>query len=89
MSLAGVSTLRFNRWSGRGIWQQIFGTVAGSPVPLEQASLDSTHVAPLRRQAIGQNSKIHGLADKLHRPWVLILTPANAADCTGNSFRKC
>jgi hypothetical protein len=51
--------------------------------------------APLRRrrkggageQAIGvtkcgRNSKIHGLADKLCRPWVLILTPSNTADCT-------
>ena len=51
--------------------------------------------APLRRrrkrgaaeQAIGvtkggRNSKIHGLADKLCRPWVLILTPGNTADCT-------
>src|SRR5262249_52294197 len=40
---------RFNRWSGRGIWQQIFETVAGSPEPPEQVALDSTHVksAPL------------------------------------------
>jgi len=51
--------------------------------------------APLRRwrkrgaseQAIGitkggRNSKIHGLVDKLCRPWVLILTPGNTADCT-------
>jgi transposase len=35
---------RFNRWSLRGIWQQIFETVAGSPEPPEQAALDSTHV---------------------------------------------
>jgi transposase len=35
---------RFNRWSGRGIWQQIFETVAGSPEPPEQVALDSTHV---------------------------------------------
>jgi transposase len=35
---------RFNRWSGRGIWQQIFETVAGSPEPPEQGALDSTHV---------------------------------------------
>jgi hypothetical protein len=30
----------------------------------------------------GRNSKIHGLADKLCRPWVLILTPGNTADCS-------
>jgi transposase len=35
---------RFNRWSGCGIWQQIFETVAGSPEPPEQAALDSIHV---------------------------------------------
>ena len=35
---------RFNRWSGRGIWQQIFETVAVSPEPPEQVALDSTHV---------------------------------------------
>ena len=35
---------RFNRWSGRGIWQQIFETVAGSPESPEQVALDSTHV---------------------------------------------
>jgi len=51
--------------------------------------------APLRRrrkrgaaeQAIGvtrggRNSKIHALADKYCRPWVIILTPGNTADCT-------
>ena len=35
---------RFNRWSARGIWQQIFETVAGSPEPPEQVALDSTHI---------------------------------------------
>jgi transposase len=30
----------------------------------------------------GRNSKIHGLVDKFCRPWVLILTPGNTADCT-------
>jgi len=30
----------------------------------------------------GRNSKIHGIADKFCRPWVLILTPGNTADCT-------
>ena len=30
----------------------------------------------------GRNSKIHGLVDKSCRPWVLILTPGNTADCT-------
>ena len=30
----------------------------------------------------GRNSKIHGPVDKFSRPWVLILTPGNIADCT-------
>ena len=30
----------------------------------------------------GRNSKLHALVDRLCRPWVLILTPGNAADCT-------
>jgi transposase len=30
----------------------------------------------------GRNSKIHALVDKHCRPWVLILTPGNTADCT-------
>lgn len=35
---------RFNRWSVRGIWQNIFAMVAGAPEPPEQAALDSTHI---------------------------------------------
>src|SRR4029077_4619534 len=30
----------------------------------------------------GRNSKLHALVDKLCRPWVIILTPGNVADCT-------
>src|SRR5262249_257943 len=30
----------------------------------------------------GRNSKVHALVDKLCRPWVIILTPGNVADCT-------
>ena len=88
---------RFNRWSGRGIWQHIFETVAGSPEPPEDAALDSTHAKAHRcagggeggaaEQSIGitrggRNSKLHALVDKLCRPWVIILTPGNTADCT-------
>ncbi len=35
---------RFNRRSGRGIWQSIYEAVAGSPEAPEQVALDSTHV---------------------------------------------
>jgi len=78
------------------LWQRIFETVAGSPEPPKQVALDSTHVkahqlcwrrkkgAP--EQAIGVTkggrSKLHALVDKLCRPWVIILTPGNVADCT-------
>jgi transposase len=29
----------------------------------------------------GRNSKIHAIVDKFCRPWALILTPGNTADC--------
>ena len=35
---------RFNRWSARGIWQQIFERVAGTPEPPKEVALDSTHI---------------------------------------------
>src|SRR5512132_3890703 len=88
---------RFNRWSAQGIWQSIFEAAAEPAEPPERMALDSTHVKAHRcagggkggasEQAIGitkggRNSKIHGLVDKLCRPWVLILTPGNTADCT-------
>jgi transposase len=74
---------RFNRWSGRGIFQQIFETVAGSPEPPQQVALDkhACQSTPLRwrrqrgaaEQAIGvtrggRNSKIHALVDEFCRP---------------------
>jgi transposase len=30
----------------------------------------------------GRNSKLHALVDKFCRPWVIILTPGNVAECT-------
>src|SRR4026208_2029978 len=69
----------------------------GRPRRSERMARDSTHVKAHRcagggkggasEQAIGitkggRNMKIHGLVDKLCRPWVLILTPGNTADCT-------
>ena len=35
---------RFNRWSGRGIWQRIFEAAAGLEEPPRQAAIDSSHV---------------------------------------------
>lgn len=48
---------RFNRWSARGIWQQIFETVAGSPEPPEQVALDSTHVKAHRCAGGGKGGR--------------------------------
>jgi hypothetical protein len=80
---------RFNRWSAQGIWQSIFEAAAEPAELPERMALDSTHVKAHRCAAGGKgghrnrglaspragNSKIHGLVDKLCRPWVLILTP--------------
>ena len=35
---------RFARWSARGVWQEIFESVASPDQPPEQAALDSSHV---------------------------------------------
>ena len=87
---------RFARWSERGIWQKIFAAVASPSEPPKQAALDSSHIKAHRcagggkggaeLQAIGltkggRNSKIHAIVDEFLRPWVLILTPGNTADC--------
>ena len=48
---------RFNRWSGHGIWQQIFETVAGSLEPPEQVALDSTHVKAHRCAGGGKGGR--------------------------------
>jgi len=82
--------LRYCRWRGRP------GTSARRGQHDKEDSTTTTNCgASLRwrrkrgasEQAIGitkggRNSKIHGLVDKLCRPWVLILTPGNTADCT-------
>src|SRR5258706_153817 len=48
---------RFNRWSGRGIWQQIFELVAGSPEPPDQVALDSTPVKAHRCASSGKRGR--------------------------------
>jgi transposase len=70
------------------------GGIAGAP-RRGRAGQHPCQSAPLRwrrkrgasEQAIGitkggRNSKLHALVDKLCRPWVIILTPGNVADCT-------
>jgi transposase len=56
---------RFNRWSGRGMWQEIFETVAGSPEPPEEVALDSTHVKAHRCAGGGKGGL--GTGDRYHQ----------------------
>jgi transposase len=42
---------RFNRWSGRGICQNIYEAVAQSPEPPERVALDSTQSKPIAAPA--------------------------------------
>ncbi len=56
---------RFNRWSGRGIWQQIFETVAGSPEPPEQVArwtarmLKRTAAPTAEKGGLGTGDRCH------------------------------
>lgn len=85
-SIAGASAESGNRSSR--------GRLTNSP---EQVAVDSTHVKAhrcasggkggrrSRRSAspgVGRNSKVHALVDEFCRPWVIIITAGNVADCT-------
>jgi transposase len=55
-------------------------------LPLLKAH-ERRHKGGAAEQAIGvtrggRNSKVHALVDEFCRPWVIILTPGNIADCT-------
>src|SRR5260370_15832684 len=80
-------------WAGQDGLQSLqplecAGNLAGSRQhACQSASLRWRRKRGASEQAIGitnggRNNKIHGLVDKLCRPWVLILTPGNTADCT-------
>lgn len=54
--------------------------------PCENPPLRQRRKRGAQAQAIGvtkggRNSKIHAVVDELCRPWVLVLTPGNTADC--------
>src|SRR5712691_1537025 len=54
--------------------------------PCENPPLRQRRKRGAQAQAIGvtkggRNSKIHAIVDALCRPWVLVLTPGNTADC--------
>jgi len=87
---------RFNRWSGRGRWQEIFDALVAT-VPNDTRSIDSTSIKVQRsaaggkggaqKQAIGRSrggrtTKIHGVIDSQGQLFRFILTPGNIADIT-------
>jgi transposase len=87
---------RFNRWSGRGLWQGMLDVLAGT-VADDTRSIDSTSIKVQRsaaggeggasEQAIGRSrggrtTKIHGVADSQGRLFRFTLTAGNIADIT-------
>jgi transposase len=88
---------RYNRWSKRGLWQDIFAALASCGEPqLGVAMIDSTAVPAHRAasgakgergQAIGRSrggrtTKIHALIDHAGRPLAFRLSGGNIADIT-------
>jgi transposase len=58
---------RFNRWSGRGIWQQIFETVAGSPEPPNRGRWTVLMSKPIAALAAEKGGL--GTGDRCHQRW--------------------
>jgi len=85
---------RCNRWSKRGLWQDIFAALAGCSKPPGAAMIDGVraHRAASgqrgeRGQAIGRSrggrtTKVHALIDHAGRPLAFRLTGGNIADLT-------
>jgi transposase len=87
---------RFVRWAAKGIWQEMFVTLAAASGPPAEVPIDSTDMKAHRSagggkggalaQAIGisrggRNSKLHALTDGQGRPLRFLLTGGNVADC--------
>jgi transposase len=87
---------RFNRWARRGIWENVFETLAGRGRSMHTQMIDSTHVKAHRsasggqggeaNQAIGRsrggrNTKIHAISDAKGRLVNILLTGGEAHDC--------
>ncbi|WP_229839352.1 IS5 family transposase [Sphingomonas glacialis] len=86
---------RFMRWAAKGIWQEMFVTLAATGAPPAEVLIDSTHMKAHRSagggkggrsRAIGisrggRNSKLHALTDGQGRPLRFLLTGGNIADC--------
>jgi len=85
-SLERARSLAANLRDGGGIAGTARAGGAGQH-PCQSAPLRRRRKRGASEQAIGvtkggRNSKLHALVDKLCRPWVIILTPGNVADCT-------
>lgn len=88
---------RFNRWSRRGIWEDVFYALSGASGVVDATSVDSTHVKAHRSaagakggtsKAIGRSrggraTKIHASADGAGRPVAFALTPGQIHDLVG------
>ncbi|WP_231897195.1 IS5 family transposase [Vreelandella subglaciescola] len=86
--------MRYNRWCKKGVWQQIFDTLADDP-DLEQLMIDGSIVRvhqPGSGKKTAQNAeamgtsrgglstKIHAAVDALGNPVRLVLTPGQASE---------
>ncbi|MDF9790626.1 transposase [Methylorubrum extorquens] len=87
---------RFVRWAAKGIWRDLFETLARAGWPPSQVLIDSSAVkaASLRlrwkggeqshaigRSRGGRTTKIHALTDRFCRPLAFLLTGGQVADC--------
>ncbi len=91
---------RFVRWAAKGIWVELFETLARAGGPPSQVLIDSTAVKAHRcaagakgeqSQAIGRSrggrtTKIHALTDRFCRPLAFLLTGGQAADCKAGAL---
>ncbi|WP_422821999.1 IS5 family transposase [Vreelandella subglaciescola] len=85
--------MRYNRWCKKGVWQQIFDTLADDP-DLEQLMIDGSIVRVHQQGAAkkaqnaeamgtsrgGLSTKIHAAVDALGNPVRLVLTPGQASE---------
>ena len=86
---------RFVRWSGLGVFNEIFASLAAEKVAPDTLMIDTTHLKAHRTAASllkkgafgctkgGLNSKLHAVADGDGKPLMLMLTEGQMSDHTG------
>jgi transposase len=92
---------RFQRWTAKGVWADVFHALASAGGPPEEVLTDSSAVKAHRcaaggkrgerSQAIGRSrggrtTKVHALTDACCRPIALLLTGGQVADCTADTL---